>query len=130
MLTVLVERDDLHRDMAGERIELELAQHRPSEHVRQEYVERDRGRLVLLSQFDSPGAEHRNENLEAFVAGKVHHDSRIMRVVLDDQQRVVPGAYLLTIVGNGVDRGMLHDGSVDGGPTHRRRRLAITLHHT
>ena len=40
MLAVLVERDDLHGDVAGQRIVLELAQHRPAEHVRQEHVQR------------------------------------------------------------------------------------------
>ena len=89
MLAVLVERDDLHRDVAGERILLELAQHRPAEHVGQEHVERHRGRLELLGEIERVDAAHRDQHLEAVVAREVHDDARVMRVVLDDQQDAV-----------------------------------------
>ncbi len=52
VLAVLVERDDLHRDVPRQRILLELAQHRPAQHVGQEHVERDRGRLELLGKIE------------------------------------------------------------------------------
>ena len=45
VLAVLVERDDLHRNMPRQRVLLELAEHGPAEHVGQEHVEGDRGRL-------------------------------------------------------------------------------------
>ena len=50
VLLVVVQRDDLHRDVARRRVLLELAEHRPAEHVGQEHVERDRRRLVILAQ--------------------------------------------------------------------------------
>ena len=89
VLAVLVERDDLHRDVARERVLLELAQHRPAEHVGQEHVERDRGRLVLLGELERLGAAHGDQHLEALVAGQIHEDAGIVRIVLDDQQDAV-----------------------------------------
>ncbi len=59
VLAVLVERDDLHRNVPGQRVLLELAEHRPAQHVRQEHVERDRGRLELLGKIERVGAARR-----------------------------------------------------------------------
>ncbi len=42
----------------GQRILLELAEHRPAEHVGQEDVERHRGRLELLGEIQCVGAAH------------------------------------------------------------------------
>ena len=50
VLALLVERDDLHRNVPRERIELELVEHRPAEHVGQEDVERDGGGPELARQ--------------------------------------------------------------------------------
>ena len=50
VLALLLDGDDLHRDVARRRVLLELAQHRPAEHVGQEDVERDRGRHVLARE--------------------------------------------------------------------------------
>ena len=61
VLAVLVERDDLHRDVPGQRILLELAEHVPAQHVGQEHVERHRGRLVLLGEVERVGAAHREQ---------------------------------------------------------------------
>ena len=91
VLAVLVERDDLHRDVAGQRVLLELAQHRPAQHVGQEHVERDRGRLELLGELERVGAAHRDQHLEALVAREVHDDAGVVRIVLDDQQDGVAG---------------------------------------
>ena len=44
VLAILVERDDLHRDVPRLGILLQLAEHRPAEHVGQEHVERHRRR--------------------------------------------------------------------------------------
>ena len=89
MLTILVERDDLHRDMPGQRILFELAQHAPAQHVGQEYIERHRRGLILLRQFDRISAARGKQHLEPRIAGEVHHDPRIMRIVFDDQQNCV-----------------------------------------
>ena len=47
VLPILVERDDLHGNVARLGILLQLAEHRPSEHVGQEHVERHGGRTEL-----------------------------------------------------------------------------------
>ena len=91
VLAVLVERDDLYRDMPGERILLELAEHVPAQHVGQEHVERHRGRLILLGEIERIVAAHRQQRLEALVARQIDQDARVMRIVLDDQQDGVAG---------------------------------------
>ena len=50
VLALFLQRDDLHRDVARGRVELELVEHRPAEHVGQEDIERDRGRAELPGQ--------------------------------------------------------------------------------
>ena len=64
---------------AGGRVLLELAEHGPAQHVGQEDVERDRGRLVLAGQRERVGAAHGDEHLEALVAGQVDEDARVVR---------------------------------------------------
>ena len=64
VLTVLVERDDLNRDMPRQRVLLELAEHGPAEHVGQEHIERHGGRLILLGEIDRVVAAHRHQRLE------------------------------------------------------------------
>ena len=56
VLALLVDGDDLHRDMTRGRVELEIVQHRPAEHVGQEDIERDgRGRsLARQREADAP----------------------------------------------------------------------------
>ena len=86
VLAVLVQRDDLHRDVPRRRILLELAEHRPAEHVGQEHVERDRGRLIFARQRQRIGAAHRDQHLQPVVVRQIDQDARIVRIVLDDQQ--------------------------------------------
>ena len=47
VLAVFVEGDDLHRDMACEGILLELTEHRPTKHVGQKHIQRDRGQAGI-----------------------------------------------------------------------------------
>ena len=89
VLPVLVERDDLHRDVAQRRVLLELAEHRPAEHVGQEDVERDRRRAVLARERQRLGAARRDQHLEALRARQVDEDARVVRIVLDDEQHRV-----------------------------------------
>ena len=65
MLTIFVERDDLNRNMARQRILLKLTENGPAEHVGQKDVERDRGRLKLLGEHQRIGAAHGHDRLEA-----------------------------------------------------------------
>ena len=89
MLTVFVERDDLHRNVPRQRIVLELAQHGPAQHVRQEHVERNRRRLELLGEFERLGAAAGDQHLEALVAGQIDQHPRITRIVFDDQEDAI-----------------------------------------
>ncbi len=65
---------------------LELAEHGPAQHVRQEHVERNRRRLELLGEFQRLRAPGGDQHLEALVAGEIDQHPRIMRIVLDDQK--------------------------------------------
>ncbi len=116
MLAVFVERDDLHRDVPRQRIVLELAQHRPAEHVGQEDVERDGGRLELLGEIQRLRAARRDQHLEALVAGEVDQHARIMRIVLDDQENGVARFEIEPVVGQ-----LLDDPLLRRGRRHRRR---------
>ena len=89
MLAVFVERDDLHRNVPRQRVVLQLAQHGPAQHVRQEDVERHRRRLELFCELQRLGAAGGDQDLEALVAGEVDQHPRIMRIVLDDQENRV-----------------------------------------
>ena len=64
VLTVFVQRDDLHGDMAGQRILFELTEHVPAQHVGQEHVERYRGRLVLLARSSASSPRIANSTLK------------------------------------------------------------------
>src|ERR1700710_3070850 len=90
--------------MPRQRILLQLAQHGPAEHVRQEYVERDSGRLELLRKLERLDAAHRDENLETAIPREVHHDPRIMRIVFNDQQDAVANNDLQPIIRDLLDR--------------------------
>ena len=50
VLPLLLDRQHLHRDVPRRRIELQVVQHRPAQHVGQEHVQRDRGRQILARQ--------------------------------------------------------------------------------
>ena len=98
VLAILFERDDLHRDVPRLGILLQLAEHRPSEHVGQEHVERHRHRPELARQAQRLAAAHGDEHLEALVVRQVHEDPRVVRVVLDDEQRRVVRLQIVAIV--------------------------------
>ena len=119
VLAVFVERDDLDRNVPRQRIMLELAQHRPAEHIGQKDVERYGGRLILLGEIQRFCASCRDQNLETLVAGQVYQHPRIMRIVLDDQKNGVAGFEAQPIVRQLLDDPLLCD---DG----HRRRHAVT----
>ena len=89
VLALLFQRDDLHRDVPRGRVELELVEHRPAEHVGQEDIERDGGGLELPGEREAHRALGGDDALEALVARQAEQDARIVRVVLDDEQHGV-----------------------------------------
>ena len=66
-MPVLIERHDLHRNMASRRILFELAQDRPAEHVGQEDIERYGRRMVLARERQRIGAAMGDQDLESLV---------------------------------------------------------------
>ena len=118
VLAVFVQRDDLDRDVARQRIVLELAQHRPAEHVRQEDVERDGRGLILLGEIERLGAARGDQDLEALVARQIDQHARVMRVVFDDQKNGVAGLEIEPVV-----RQLLDDPLLGRGLQRRRRTI-------
>ena len=98
MLPIFIQSDDLHGNMAGCRVLLELAQHRPAQHVRQEHIQRDRGGLILARQRQSVGAALGDQHLEAVVVRQVHQHAGVVRIVLHDQQHRVVRLQVVAVV--------------------------------
>src|SRR6185437_7262652 len=67
VLTSLVQRHDLHWDMPGRRILLELAQKRPAEHVGKEYIQRHSDRPIFSCERERFGAARSDQHLEAVI---------------------------------------------------------------
>ena len=126
MLTVLIERDNLNWDVPSQRIFLELTQYVPSEHVRQEDVERYGGRLVLLGQIERVIAAHRQQHLKALVTREIDHDARIMRIILHNQQNGVAWLNFKTIVWNLLDR-TFHRRNMEPDSLSGRRTTATVI---
>ena len=89
MLAILVQRNDLHGDVARGRVLLELAQHGPAEHVGQEHIERYGSGLVLARQRQRVGATHGHQHLQPMVVCEIDQDARVVWIVLDDQEHVI-----------------------------------------
>ncbi len=87
VLPVFVQRDDLHRDVPGGRILLQLTQDRPAEHIGQEDVQRDCRRPELADEIEAFSATRGHQYFEPLFMGQVDQRAGIMRVVLDNQQR-------------------------------------------
>ena len=85
-MLVFIERDDLHGNVARQRILLELAQHAPAQHVGKEDVERNGARLILLGKLKRVGAAHGHQHFEALVAREIDQNAGIVGIVLHDQQ--------------------------------------------
>ena len=100
VLAIFFERHDLHRDVARLRVLLQLAQHRPAQHVGQEDVERHRHRPVLASETQRLAAAHRDQHLEALVVGQIDQDARVVRIVFDDQQDRIVRIEIVAVVGD------------------------------
>ena len=92
VLALFLDGEDLHRECGGSRVALQLVEDRPAEHVRQEDVERDGGRLVLARQSERIRAALGDDALEALVARETEQDPRVVRIVLDDRAARHPRA--------------------------------------
>ena len=86
MLPLLFDRHNLHRNMTQRRVQLELIQHRPAQHVRQEYIQRNCRGMELPRQRKPQRALVRHNTLKAFVATQPQQNPRVVRIVLNNQQ--------------------------------------------
>ncbi len=98
VLTLFFDREDLHRDVAGGGVALQLVEHRPAEHVRQEHVERDRRRPMLAREAQAFRAGLRDDRLELRVARQVQQHLGVVRIVFDDQQHTIVGLQVFAVV--------------------------------
>ena len=90
VLALFFQRDDLHRDVARGRVELELVEHRPAEHVGQEDIERDGRRAGTAGPATGPARPCvATMPLKPLSRAKPEQDARVVRVVLDDEQHGV-----------------------------------------
>ena len=121
VLALLFQSDDLHRDVARARVELELVEHRPAEHVGKEDVERDGRGAELPGEGQALRALGGDDAFEAFVARKTQEDAGVVRVVLDDEQRRVT---LLDGVAIVLDVLVARDGQHRERPGQLGRRVA------
>ena len=64
VLALFFQRDDLHRNVPRGRVELEVVEHRPAEHVGQEDVERDGRRAELPGERKPRCASGRDDPLK------------------------------------------------------------------
>ena len=123
MLFVVVQRHDLHGDVTRRRILLELAQHRPAQHVGQEHVQRDRCRRIIFRERESFRAAHCDDHLESRIPGKIGHDTRIMRIILDDQQHGIAGHDLRPVIEDRRDGGFCKPRRGNGAHLRCRPRI-------
>ena len=128
VLPLLFHREDLHRNVTRLRIALELVQDRPAEHVGQEHIERHGSRLVLTREREGIGAVLGDDALEAAVAREVEQHTRVMRIVLDDEQHQIARLQSLAIVGHLLrPRRRQHDRLIGSAPTSRRPGLRLAV---
>ena len=100
VLPLFLDRQHLHRNVPGRRIELQVVEHGPAEHVRKEHVERDRRRQVLSRERQRRLPAVGDNALEALVSRKTQEHPRVVRIVVDDQKNVVAVRDLVPVVGH------------------------------
>jgi hypothetical protein len=104
VLAILVEAHDLNGDVTCLGILLELTQDRPSEHVRQEEIQRHGGWFELPGQRERFDATRGHQHLQALVVSQIHQNACVVRVVLDDQDRRISRLHVVAIVEHDLHR--------------------------
>jgi len=102
-MAVFIESENLHGNVPGGGVLLEMVENRPAQHVGKENVERNGGGMELPRQSKSLGASRGDQHFEAFVARQVAQHAGIVRIVFDDQEHRVVRLQILAIVGNMLD---------------------------
>src|SRR5205807_867445 len=78
VLALVLDGQELNRDMACFGAALELSEHRPTQHVREEHIERHGARAVLVRQGERIGAGPRQQDLESPLAREIEQDAAVM----------------------------------------------------
>src|SRR5579871_2516325 len=98
VLAVVVERDDLHRNVPRLRVLLELAQDVPAQHVRKEDIERNCRRPVFVGERQRFLAAHRDQHLETLIVREIDKNARVVRIVFDDEKDCISRLYVPPII--------------------------------
>ena len=91
MMAVFIQRQHLNRNVARARILLEVIEDRPTQHVRQENVQRNCRRMEFVSQRQRFRSACRDENLESAIVRQIAKQRGKVRIVFDDQQNGIVG---------------------------------------
>ena len=128
VLALFFQRDDLHRDVPRRRVELELVEHRPAEHVGQEDIERDGRRAGTAAPATGPCAPLvATMPLKPLSRARPEQDARVVRVVLDDQQHGVARLDVVAVVLDVLLARDRQDRRARGPSADRRRRRVATV---
>ena len=130
MLAVLFQSNDLHRNVAGCRILLELTEDGPAQHIGQKHVEGHGGGVIVIGQHQGIRTRCSGQNLEAVVVCEIDEDTGIVGIVLDDKQDHVARLQILTVIGDLLERTLLDavvehrllEGDRRAGALNERRR--------
>src|ERR1700674_5424699 len=81
--------------------------------------------MVFARQRECLRTTHSHQNLESLVPRKITQNTRIVRVIFDNQQDCIIGLQIVAVVGNLLDR-MFRD---NGQRRWQHRRWVLSLHH-
>ena len=89
MALVFIEGQHLYRNVPCSRVLFQVIEDGPAQHVGEKYIQGYGGGMKFAGQresFRAPGSE---QDLEAFLPGEIAQNSRVVRIVFDDQQRSI-----------------------------------------
>ena len=82
----------------GSGVLFQMVEHRPAQHVRKEYVERYRCWMELAGQSQSFRSAHGHQHLESLVVRQINQNTRVVRIVFNDQQDWIVGLQIRAVV--------------------------------
>ena len=96
---LLLDTDDLHRNVARERVLLEVIQYCPAEHVRKKNIQHDSKRPELMGKRAYVGSLRGDHALQSLLAYHAEQYLSKVRVVFDDQHYGVPRSHTFAVIG-------------------------------
>ena len=103
-MPVFIQGQHLHRDVACCGILFQMVEDRPAQHVGQEDVQRNGGGMELAGQRQSFRTAHSHQHLESLVVRQITQNTRVVRIVFNDQQDGIVGLQVCPIVRDALDR--------------------------